>query len=195
MKLPDNPSRITRMTYEGQKDDEGRPHGYGTMKYSTSGEKKYKYEGHFVHGVRSGYGVWHETIQIVREYEPWEWAQMGDYDSAGRLIHPNTRPGPRREVINYWDVKFRGWWKNDEAIHDMRGKRYSGGYPVSAAEDNLDTKQAIRACEQCIINGNYAPIYDLAVIYLMEGEEEYYSILMEAGRRLGVPACLSESQD
>ena len=46
-----------------------------------------------------------------------------------------------------------------------------------------------------IINGNYAPIYDLAVIYLMEGEEEYYSILMEAGRRLGVPACLSESQD
>ena len=195
MKLPDNPSRITRMTYEGQKDEEGRPHGYGTMKYSTSGEKKYKYEGHFVHGVRSGYGVWHETIQIIREYEPWEWAQMGDYDSAGRLIHPNTRSGPRREVINYWDVKFRGWWKNDEAIHDMRGKRYRGGYQVPAAEDKLDTKQAIRACEQCIINGNYAPIYDLAVIYLMEGEEEYYSILMEAGRRLGVPACLSESQD
>lgn len=67
MKLPENMSKIVCKNYKGQKDDEG----------------------HFEHGVRSGYGVWHETIRFIREYEPWEWAQMGDYDSAGRLIRPN----------------------------------------------------------------------------------------------------------
>ena len=124
MKLPENMSKIVGKTYTGQKDDEGRPHGHGVMEYLTSGEKKYKYEGHFEHGVRSGYGVWYETIQFIREYEPWEWAQMGDYDSAGRLIHPNTKPGPYKEVINSWDEKFRGWWRNDDAVQNFRGKKY-----------------------------------------------------------------------
>ena len=124
MKLPENMSKIVGKTYTGQKDDEGRPHGHGVMEYLTSGEKKYKYEGHFEHGVRSGYGVWYETIQFIREYEPWEWAQMGEYDSAGRLIHPNTKPGPRKEVINSWDEKFRGWWRNDDAVQNFRGKKY-----------------------------------------------------------------------
>ncbi len=125
MKLPENPSKIVGKTYKGQKDDEGRPHGHGIMEYLTSGEKKYKYEGHFEHGVRSGYGVWHETLQFIREYEPWEWAQMGDYDSAGRLIHPNTKSGPRKEVVNCWDEKFRGWWKNDDAVHSLKHRKYA----------------------------------------------------------------------
>ena len=124
MKLPENISKIVGKTYTGQKDDEGRPHGHGVMEYLTSGEKKYKYEGHFEHGVRSGYGVWYETIQFIREYEPWEWAQMGEYDSAGRLIHPNTKPGPRKEVINSWDEKFRGWWRNDDAVQNFKGKKF-----------------------------------------------------------------------
>ena len=125
MKLPENMSKIIGKTYTGQKDDEERPHGHGIMVYFTSGEKKYKYEGHFEHGVRSGYGVWHETIRFIREYEPWEWAQMGDYDSAGRLIHPNTKPGPRKEVVDCWDEKFRGWWKNDDAVHSLKHKKYA----------------------------------------------------------------------
>lgn len=125
MKLPENPSKIVGKTYKGQKDDEGRPHGHGTMEYLTGGDKKYRYEGHFEHGVRSGYGVWHETIRFIREYEPWEWAQMGDYDSAGRLIRPNTKPGPRKEVIDCWDEKFRGWWKNDDAVHSLKHKKYA----------------------------------------------------------------------
>ena len=129
MKLPVNMSNIVRQTYKGQKDDEGRPHGHGTMEYYTSGEKKYKYEGHFEHGMRSGYGVWHENIRFIREYEPWEWAQMGDYDSAGRLIHPNTKSGPRKEVVDCWDKKFSGWWKNDDAAHDLRGKNYADWQP------------------------------------------------------------------
>ena len=125
MKLPENMSKIVGKTYSGQKDDEGRPHGHGIMEYYTKTDKRYRYEGHFEHGVRSGYGVWHETIRFIREYEPWDWAQMGDYDSAGRLIHPNTRPGPHREVIDSWDVKFRGWWKNDDAVHSLKNGKYA----------------------------------------------------------------------
>ena len=349
MRLPENPSKITRKSYTGQRDDEGRPHGHGTMEYSAGSEKKYKYEGHFEHGVRSGYGVWHENIRLIREYEPWEWAQMGDYDSAGRLIHPNTKPGPRKEVVDCWDEKFRGWWKNDDAVHSLRHKKYAdwkidlfedekilkdlldfkavrmlpdsmvselmtrdnpyaryayglwlwachkdneslkgafkifeesasagiadalqmisrmyyigegydeksekfvmnrelsqelacqavekgsilarlrgnknlfwGTYEVDAdrsaaideaehessaafSESILWTEQlgnfyeiegerekAIKAYEKCIINGYYAPIYDLALIYLEEGDEDYYKTLMKLGMELGVPDC------
>ena len=349
MKLPENPSKIVGKTYTGQKDDEGRPHGHGIMEYMTSGEKKYKYEGHFEHGVRSGYGIWHETLQFIREYEPWEWAQMGDYDSAGRLIHPNTKSGPRKEVVNCWDEKFRGWWKNDDAVHSLKHRKYAewqsvrlddekvlanlidfkalrmlpepiayklmvsdnpyeryaygvwlwscrkdseslktafrifeesadkgiadalqmmsrmyylgeaydektgkfvmdrklsqdltsqavekgsilaklrrnrnlffGTTEVSAdrasaiteaeressaifSESILWTEQlgwfyeiederekAIKAYEKCIINGYYAPIYDLALMYLEDGDEGYYKTLMELGIDLGVPDC------
>ena len=349
MKLPENMSKIVGKTYSGQKDDEGRPHGHGTMEYLTSGENKYKYEGHFEHGVRSGYGVWYETIRFIREYEPWEWAQMGDYDSAGRLIHPNTKSGPRKEVVNCWDEKFRGWWKNDDAVHSLKHRKYAewqsvrlddekvlanlidfkalrmlpkpiayklmvsdnpyeryayglwlwscrkdseslktafrifeesadkgiadalqmisrmyylgeaydeetgkfvmdrelsqeltvqaiekgsilaklrhnknlffGTTEVSAdkapaiaeaerkssaifSESILWTEQlgyfyeiegekekAIKAYEKCIINGYYAPVYDLALTYLEEGDEGYYKTLMELGMDLGVPDC------
>ena len=119
MKLPDRKTTIARTIYNGQKDDEGRPHGHGVMEYHTSSTKKYKYEGHFVHGVRSGYGEWYELNRYIQEYEPWEWAQMGEYDSCGRLIHPNTKPGPRKEVIESWNRTFRGWWRNDDAAHEF----------------------------------------------------------------------------
>ena len=137
MKLPENMSKIVGKTYNGQKDEEGRPHGHGILEYLTSGEKKYKYEGHFEHGVRSGYGVWYETLQFIREYEPWEWAQMGDYDSAGRLIHPNTKPGPRKEVVNCWDEKFRGWWKNDDAVHSLKHRKYAEWQSVRLDDEKV----------------------------------------------------------
>jgi len=349
MKLPENMSKIVGKTYKGQKDDEGRPHGHGIMEYSTGGDKKYKYEGHFEHGVRSGYGVWHETIRFIREYEPWEWAQMGDYDSSGRLIRPNTKPGPYREVIDSWDEKFRGWWKNDDAVHSLKGRKYADWKPDQIEDEKFlsqfldiravrklpdsilsklytssnpyaryaygvwlwatckddislkttfkifeesaregiadalqimsrmyylgeaydentgkfvldrtlskelnrqaiekgsvraklrhnkdlyygtsdiesdwaeaiaeaeresssifsesilwteqlgcfyesegETEKAIQAYEKCIINGYYAPIYDLALIYLQDGDKEYYETLMKTGMQLGVPDC------
>ena len=155
MKLPGNMSKIVGKNYNGQKDDEGRPHGHGVMEYLTSGEMKYKYEGHFEHGVRSGYGVWHETIRFIREYEPWEWAQMGDYDSAGRLIRPNTKPGPRREVVNSWDEKFRGWWKNDDAVHSLKHKKYaewqSGQLDDEKVLANLIDFKAVRMLPQSMV--------------------------------------------
>ena len=119
MKLPDSKITIARTIYNGQKDDEGRPHGHGIMEYVATTSKKFKYEGHFVHGVRSGYGVWYELFQYIREYEEWEWVQMGEYDSCGRLIHPNTKSGPRKEVIESWNQTFRGWWRNDDASHEF----------------------------------------------------------------------------
>ena len=155
MKLPENPSKIVGKTYTGHKDDEGRPHGHGIMEYFTSGEKKYKYEGHFEHGVRSGYGIWHETLQFIREYEPWEWAQMGDYDSAGRLIHPNTKPGPRKEVVNCWDEKFRGWWKNDDAVHSLKHRKYAEWQSVRLDDEkvlaNLIDFKALRMLPEPIV--------------------------------------------
>ena len=137
MKLPENMSKIVGKTYNGQKDEECRPHGHGILEYLTSGEKKYKYEGHFEHGVRSGYGVWYESIQLIREYEPWEWVQMGDYDSAGRLIHPNTKSGPRKEVVNCWDEKFRGWWKNDDAVHSLKHRKYAEWQSVRLDDEKV----------------------------------------------------------
>ena len=119
MKLPDSKTTIVRTIYNGQKDDEGRPHGHGKMEYIASSSKRYKYEGHFVHGVRSGYGVWYELFQYICEYEEWEWVQMGEYDSCGRLIHPNTKSGPRKEVTESWNQTFRGWWRNDDAAHEF----------------------------------------------------------------------------
>ena len=155
MKLPENMSKIVGKTYKGQKDDKGYPHGYGIMEYLTSGEKKYKYEGHFEHGVRSGYGVWSETIRFIREYEPWEWAQMGDYDSAGRLIHPNTKSGPRKEVIDCWDEKFRGWWRNDDAVHSLKHRKYaewqSGRLDEEKVLANLIDFKAVRKLPQSML--------------------------------------------
>ena len=127
MKLPDNKTKILRTIYTGQKDDEGRPHGHGIMEYVATTSKKFRYKGHFVHGVRSGYGVWYELSQYIREYEEWEWVQMGEYDSCGRLIHPNTKSGPREEVIESWNQTFRGWWRNDDASHkfDYTRRKYA----------------------------------------------------------------------
>ena len=349
MRLPENPSKITRTIYSGQKDDEGRPHGHGVMEYATTTDKKYKYEGHFEHGVRSGYGIWSESVRYIKEYEEWEWVQMGEYDSAGRLIHPNTKPGPYKEVVDSWDEKFRGWWRNDDAVQDFLGKKYAEdtfdltedakflsrfhdfvavrklpmplvsklwnstapyaryGYGVwlwatrkdetslktafqifdesaragiadaiyllsrmyylgeaydeqagkfvmdrklsmellaqaiekgsiiaklrrnrmlylGTAEVEADiaaaiaeaeressaifsesilwterlgwlyemegeTEKAVKAYDKCIANGYYPPIFDIALIYLQDGDDEYYETLMEVGRKLGVPDC------
>ncbi len=349
MRLPENPSKITRKTYTGQKDDEGRPHGHGTMEYAAGTSKKYKYEGHFEHGVRSGYGVWSESVRFIKEYEEWEWVQMGEYDSCGRLIHPNTKPGPYKEVVDSWDEKFRGWWRNDDAVQDFLGKKYAEdtfdltedakflsrfhdfvavrklpmplvsklwnstspyaryGYGVwlwatrkdetslktafqifeesahagiadatyllsrmyylgEAYDENAgkfvmdrklsmelldqaiekgsitaklrrnrnlylgtaeveadiaaaiaeaeressaifsesilwterlgwlyemegETEKAVKAYDKCIANGYYLPIFDIALLYLQDGDNEYYETLMEVGRKLGVPDC------
>ena len=138
MKLPENMSKIVRKTYNGQKDEEGCPHGHGTMEYQSNSGKKFKYEGHFVHGVRSGYGEWYELSQYICEYEEWEWVQMGEYDSCGRLIHPNTKPGPRKEVIESWDKTFSGWWRNDDASHKFDYTR--GKYAADDLELTEDDK-------------------------------------------------------
>ena len=84
MKLPENPSKIVGKTYTGQKDDEGRPHGHGIMEYFTSGEKKYKYEGHFEHGVR--YGNEDQLDYVIRNKETY--IEMGYGDQIEKVWMP-----------------------------------------------------------------------------------------------------------
>ena len=62
---------------------------------------------------------------------------MGDYDSAGRLIHPNTKSGPRKEVVNCWDEKFRGWWRNDDAVHSLKHQKYANWQIDHLEEENI----------------------------------------------------------
>ena len=52
-----------------------------------------------------------------------------------------------------------------------------------------EREKAIKAYEKCIINGYYAPIYDLALMYLEDGDEGYYKTLMKVGMELEVPDC------
>ena len=56
MKFPEDLPQIIETAYKGPRDEDGYPHGYGTLEYFTKTEKKYKYEEHFVHGIRSGHG-------------------------------------------------------------------------------------------------------------------------------------------
>lgn len=136
MKQLVNLPKIVRTNYKGPKDNDGRPHGYGISEYFTKSDKKYKYEGHFVHGVRSGYGVWWKLVSYIREYTYQEWVQMGEYDSVGRLIHINTKPGPYREVINSWDKEFEGWWQNNNAVLDIRKEKYPD-FDFAITEDEM----------------------------------------------------------
>jgi TPR repeat protein len=52
-----------------------------------------------------------------------------------------------------------------------------------------EREKAIKAYEKCIINGYYAPVYDLALMYLEDGDEGYYETLMKLGMDLGVADC------
>ena len=52
-----------------------------------------------------------------------------------------------------------------------------------------ETEKAVKAYDKCIANGYYLPIFDIALIYLQDGDDEYYETLMEVGRKLGVPDC------
>lgn len=125
MKLPENMATIKDVTYKGPRDDEGHPHGYGTMEYSTATFKKYRYEGYFVNGKRDGYGVWNELHKIKNDIDRYSWYSTGEYDSAGRLIHPEHESGSYEEFTPVWYEEFRGWWKNDEPVHDLKYKKAS----------------------------------------------------------------------
>lgn len=115
MKFPDSQS-ITRFTYTGKEEAKGVPHGYGVIEFVAQmgrSQKEYKYEGSFRHGKRHGFGTIYQAEKVLNPYEEWEWYQIGDYDAAGRLIHPEHEAGSYSKYINEYRPKFSGWWLDD----------------------------------------------------------------------------------
>lgn len=124
MKFPDSQS-ITSYTYEGKNDSTGLPHGYGVMEFTAKmgrSQKEYKYEGSFKHGKRHGFGTIYIAVKVLNPYEEWEWYQIGDYDAAGRLIHPEHEPGSYSKYINEYIPKFSGWWLDDNPLEFPKSK-------------------------------------------------------------------------
>lgn len=98
--------------YSGPKDESGKPHGYGALEYKN----KSLYEGTFSHGKRQGFGIFYTNDMVKNPIEKWEWYQIGDYDAAGRLIHPENPLGSYEPYVERLCQKYAGWWKNDEPI-------------------------------------------------------------------------------
>ncbi len=109
--------KLQMTKYSGPKDSEGQPHGYGTAYYSN-GDQEFRYEGMFRHGKRHGFGEL--TCKGTKEnpQEEWQWYQEGDYDSAGRLIHPLHEPGSYSKYIETWWWEYSGWWREDKQAED-----------------------------------------------------------------------------
>ena len=118
MKLPAD-NFISRKSYNGYYDENALPHGYGRMEYYTSEGHQFTYEGMFVHGKRHGYGRWYSLCRVKNPQQPWEWYQEGDYDSAGRLVHPKHESGSYEEYIDSWFEDYAGWWVNDKPKHEL----------------------------------------------------------------------------
>ena len=83
MKLSET-SEIMNVTYTGPKDNQDRANGYGVMEYATC-ERRYKYEGYFVHGVRQGFGIWSVAVaeKWSEEFAGW-WRDDNPIASSGR---------------------------------------------------------------------------------------------------------------
>lgn len=123
------PRKIVRLSYDGERDSNGLPHGEGYLKYFVDEEhvpfpqypdlsNYYKevgrmyYLGHFEHGVRQGTGYLAECG--LRPASPHEWYSEGEYD-CGHLIRPEHPEGSYREDVctKYWYRRFEGTWEND----------------------------------------------------------------------------------
>ena len=113
-----NQNDIIKSSYSGARDSAGLPQGYGTMEYTTKSGQLYRYIGTFSHGKRQGYGFMSYKTKSKNPVEEWEWYQEGEYDSAGRLIHPKHEPGSYEPYIDSWGMSFEGLWRNDEPLKD-----------------------------------------------------------------------------
>lgn len=112
-----NKSTLQITEYSGPKDSEGKPHGYGTA-YYKDGSQEFRYVGMFRHGKRHGFGELTSKGTKENPQEEWQWYQEGDYDSAGRLIHPLHEPGSYTKYIETWWWEYSGWWREDQQAED-----------------------------------------------------------------------------
>lgn len=121
-----NAPKIVYWIFTGERDENNLPHGPGMMEYSSKLRPVYKYEGEFVHGVRQGKGKFsfyaprYESSNPVDQYG---WYCIGEYDGAGRLVHPEHAPGSWEPYQRSWEVVYDGMWENDSPVCKV-GKSY-----------------------------------------------------------------------
>ena len=128
--------------YEGQVDGQGLPHGNGSLTYLADKTKDvnardYRYKGEFVHGVRQGMGCICRVSWFPNPQTAYEWYSEGDYDSAGRLVHPLHPAGSYESHVRGWCITWEGTWENDIPTKPKRD--YEDEYPD---EDDLALARA-----------------------------------------------------
>lgn len=125
---------LISFAYKGSKDKSGKPHGYGEMEYKN----KSLYEGSFSHGKRNGYGIFYALDKVKNPVEKWECYQIGDYDAAGRLVHPENPSGSYEPYVERLCQKYAGWWKDDQPIQISSYSAEISEIDISNEEKMLD---------------------------------------------------------
>lgn len=113
--------KIIQLDYNGPVDQNGLPHGSGTMTYrvepqpdaAAEGLGNLRYTGQFVHGKRQGEGDFHALGLLYNPVSEYEWYAEGDYDSCGRFIQSAHAPGSWKRYIACWYPYFEGTWMDD----------------------------------------------------------------------------------
>ena len=118
MILPEN-CEIKERTYNGQRDCDGKPHGYGEMIWRGKNTLGFRYIGQFSHGKRHGFGKMYSLGLIENPLDESGWYQVGEYDSAGRLIHPQHESGSYTKYVEKWFLDFVGFWSDNAPICDL----------------------------------------------------------------------------
>ena len=121
-----NMPKIAYWIFTGEFDENNLPHGPGEMEYSSKIRPLYKYEGEFVHGMRQGKGKfsWYAPHnELSNPLDQYAWYSIGEYDGAGRLVHPQNAQGSWEPYQRLWDVVYEGMWENDSPVCKV-GKSY-----------------------------------------------------------------------
>ena len=66
--------------------------------------------------MREGYGVLYSMSWIKNPVEEWQWYMEGEYDSAGRFIHPAHEPGSYVAYTEVWEEEYVGLWEDNKPI-------------------------------------------------------------------------------
>ena len=118
MRLPED-FVIYDIKYTGEKNRDEMPHGEGVMEYFVACigcRNHFKYKGTFKKGMREGYGVLYSMSWIKNPVEEWQWYMEGEYDSAGRFIHPAHEPGSYVAYTEVWEEEYVGLWEDNKPI-------------------------------------------------------------------------------
>lgn len=141
--------KIVYWIFTGEFDENNLPHGPGTMEYSSGLRPLYKYEGEMVHGVRHGKGKFYYYElhnELSNPVDQYGWYSIGEYDGAGRLVHPKNAPGSWEPYQRLWDVVYDGMWENDSPVCKV-GKSFKEMLAATKAYNENLIKEAQKRLE------------------------------------------------